>query len=79
LLLTKLDEVAVYANLTYALHTNRWTNGSVASHGYHQIESFILEGTVPTWRFACIEKTTSTLPPLKLPSILVNPSLLWLA
>ncbi len=55
LLLTKLNEVAVYANLTYSLHTNRWANGSVAPHGYHQIESFSLEGTVPTWRFACAD------------------------
>lgn len=53
LLLTKLDEVAVYADRCYALHTNRWADGIVDPHGYQQIESFSLEGTIPTWRFAC--------------------------
>ncbi len=55
LLLAKLDEVAVYDNLTYALHTNRWADGSVEPHGYRQIESFGLAGTIPTWRFACAD------------------------
>ncbi|WP_373538347.1 amylo-alpha-1,6-glucosidase [Chamaesiphon sp.] len=53
LLLTKLDEVAVYADRSYALHTNRWADGIVDPHGYRQMESFTLEGTIPTWRFAC--------------------------
>jgi predicted glycogen debranching enzyme len=55
LLLAKLDEVAVYNNLTYALHTNRWADGSVEPHGYRQIESFALEDTIPTWKFACAD------------------------
>jgi predicted glycogen debranching enzyme len=55
LLLTKLDEMAWYDNLTYALHSNRWADGSVNPHGYRYIESFALEGTVPTWRFACAD------------------------
>ncbi len=55
LLLTKLDETVGYDNLVYALHTNRWADGSVEPHGYRQIESFALEGTIPTWKFACAD------------------------
>ncbi len=55
LLLAKLDETIGYGNLTYALHTNRWTDGSVEPHGYRHIESFKLEGTIPTWQFACAD------------------------
>jgi predicted glycogen debranching enzyme len=55
LLLAKLDETVGYDNLTYALHTNRWADGSVEPHGYRHIESFELEGTIPTWRFACAD------------------------
>jgi predicted glycogen debranching enzyme len=55
LLLAKLDETVGYDNLTYALHTNRWADGNVEPHGYRHIESFALEGTIPTWRFACAD------------------------
>jgi predicted glycogen debranching enzyme len=55
LLLAKLDETVGYDNLTYALHTNRWADGSVEPHGYRHIESFALEGTIPTWKFACAD------------------------
>jgi predicted glycogen debranching enzyme len=53
LLLTKLDEVALYDAQSYDLHTDRWADGVVSPKGYHQIEQFALEGTIPTWRFAC--------------------------
>ncbi len=55
LLLAKLDESAVYDTHTYALDTNRWADGSVNPRGYCQIESFALEGTIPTWQFACAD------------------------
>ncbi len=55
LLLAKLDETVEYDNLTYALHTNRWADDNVEPHGYRQIESFALEGTIPTWKFACAD------------------------
>jgi predicted glycogen debranching enzyme len=55
LLLAKLDETVGYDNLTYALHTNRWADGNVEPHGYRHIESFALEGTIPTWKFACAD------------------------
>jgi predicted glycogen debranching enzyme len=55
LLLAKLDETVEYNNIVYALHTNRWADGSVDPHGYRHIESFALEGTIPTWKFACAD------------------------
>jgi predicted glycogen debranching enzyme len=55
LLLAKLDETVGYDNITYALHTNRWADGNVEPHGYRHIESFALEGSIPTWRFACAD------------------------
>jgi predicted glycogen debranching enzyme len=53
LLLTKFDEVALYDARSYDLHSDRWADGVVSPKGYHQIEQFALEGTIPTWRFAC--------------------------
>lgn len=53
LLLTKLDEAVIYNGLHYPLHANRWADGTVDPHGYRNIESFHLEGTIPVWRFTC--------------------------
>jgi predicted glycogen debranching enzyme len=55
LLLAKLDETVGYNHLTYALYTNRWADGNVEPHGYRHIESFALDGTIPTWKFACAD------------------------
>ncbi|NJR62367.1 MAG: glycogen debranching protein [Cyanobacteria bacterium CRU_2_1] len=52
LMLTKLDEIALYGEQTYALHTNRWADGVVNPQGYEQIEQFFQEGTTPIWQFA---------------------------
>lgn len=60
LMLTKLDETVQYGGGTaqaepryYPLHTNRWMGGSVEPHGFRQIERFVLEDSIPTWRYAC--------------------------
>ncbi|HEY9769388.1 MAG TPA: amylo-alpha-1,6-glucosidase [Coleofasciculaceae cyanobacterium] len=53
LLLTKLDETVVYGDVAYPLHTNRWADGTIAPHGYQQLERFYLEGTTPVWVYAC--------------------------
>ncbi|MDJ1182150.1 amylo-alpha-1,6-glucosidase [Roseofilum casamattae] len=53
LLLAKLDETVCYNNTSYPLFTNRSTRGQIEGHGYRQIQSFRLEGTVPVWTFAC--------------------------
>ncbi|ARV59797.1 glycogen debranching protein [Nostocales cyanobacterium HT-58-2] len=55
LLLTKLDETALYGNLAYALYTNHWASGTVEPHGYRYLERFYLEDTIPVWRFACAD------------------------
>ncbi len=52
LLLTKLDEMVLYGDRSYSLHSDRWADGIVSPHGYQHIERFSLEGTVPLWRFA---------------------------
>ncbi len=57
LMLAKLDETAIYNDREYALHTNRWADAAdrgrtISPHGYRQIESFRLEGSIPTWHFA---------------------------
>ncbi len=54
-LLSKLDETATYAGRAYPLFSNRWGNGAVEPAGYHHIERFRLEGTTPTWSFACAD------------------------
>lgn len=55
LLLTQLDEMVCYNQKYYPLYTNRWSDGAIAPQGYQEIESFWLEGTVPTWKFACAD------------------------
>jgi predicted glycogen debranching enzyme len=54
-LLAKLDETVAYDGRQYPLFSNRWGGGVIDPHGYQQIESFRLEGTIPTWRFACAD------------------------
>jgi predicted glycogen debranching enzyme len=55
LLVTKLDETAVYQGEEYPLYANRWVHGSIAPQGYRHIESFNLEHSIPVWRFACAD------------------------
>jgi predicted glycogen debranching enzyme len=52
LLVTKLDETLHYDQQSYGLQADRWADGSLSGHGYHRIERFALEGTVPVWRYA---------------------------
>lgn len=55
LMLAKLDDTALYGDRFYPLHTNRWADGTVGPHGYRHIEQFALDGTIPTWRYACAD------------------------
>lgn len=55
LMLAKLDDTVLYGDRFYPLHTNRWADGTVGPHGYRHIERFTLEGTIPTWRYACAD------------------------
>jgi predicted glycogen debranching enzyme len=52
LLVSKLEETAVYAQQSYPLYINRWAGGVIKPNGYHQLEQFRLEGTTPVWTFA---------------------------
>lgn len=52
LLVSNLEETAEYDDRPYPLATDRWADGSVNPQGYRHIESFYLEGTLPTWHFA---------------------------
>lgn len=52
LMLTKLDDSAIYRNQIYTLCTNRWADGIVNPEGHHYIEQFYLDGKIPTWRYA---------------------------
>jgi len=55
LLLTKLDETAIYDGRHYALFTNRWAGGHVEPTGFRHLERFHMEGTTPVWTFACAD------------------------
>jgi predicted glycogen debranching enzyme len=55
LLVTKLDETVIYGGHSYPLFSNRWAGDHADAEGLKQIERFQLEGTIPTWRFACAD------------------------
>jgi predicted glycogen debranching enzyme len=55
LVATKVDEDVAYGGGAYALATNRWTDGTVAPHGYRLLERFRLDGTTPVWTYACAD------------------------
>ncbi len=55
LLLTKLDEFVQYLDISYPLSCDRWTGGTTTGHGYRHLEHFHLEGTIPTWTYACAD------------------------
>ena len=51
LMLTKLNETATYKKLSYDLYSDRWANGTISPQGYHDLESFFLDGTTPVWQY----------------------------
>lgn len=55
LLVSKLDETAVYGGRSYPLHINRWAGGVLKPDGHHQLERFCLEGATPVWTYAIAE------------------------
>ena len=52
LLLSKLAEQIEIDGRTIDLDTNVWSSGVVSPAGHLQLESFRLDGTIPTWTFA---------------------------
>ena len=55
LMLVKLDETLTYRGAAYEFGTNRWQGGGVAPGGYLNLQSFMLDGSVPLWRYACAD------------------------
>jgi predicted glycogen debranching enzyme len=51
----KLDEDLAYGGGAWALGANRWADGTVAPHGYRDLERFRLDGTTPVWTYACAD------------------------
>jgi predicted glycogen debranching enzyme len=45
-------EVATCDGDAYPLSAHEYGDGTVTSHGYRNLESFSLEGTLPVWRYA---------------------------
>lgn len=54
LMLAKLEETVTYREDTFALTSNRWQN-TIGPDGYKNIQSFTLEGSVPSWIYACAD------------------------
>jgi 4-alpha-glucanotransferase len=52
LVVAKADATLLDGECEYPLFTNRWGGGHVDPDGYRHIESFHLDGRMPTWRFA---------------------------
>jgi predicted glycogen debranching enzyme len=55
LLVAKLEATAHLRDTAYHLDTNEWADGSIEPRGYHWIEFFQLDGTIPTWTFTLAE------------------------
>src|SRR5713226_66080 len=51
-LVAKLNERATVAGQVFALSSNEYGDGTVAPHGYRNIEAFRLQNGVPMWTFA---------------------------
>ena len=51
-LVAALDEIISYAGINYELATHEWASGAIVPQGFHLVESFRLEGTIPTWIYA---------------------------
>lgn len=52
LMCVKLDETVEYRGTRYELATNRWSSGAVAPDGAVNLQSFELDRSIPTWRYA---------------------------
>ena len=55
LVVAKADATLTDGERSWPLFTNRWGSGTVAPRGYLQLESFRLDGRIPTWIYACDE------------------------
>ena len=46
-----IDEIARIRGESFVLATHRWLSGAVAPEGHKSIQSFRLEGTIPSWTY----------------------------
>lgn len=51
LLLTKLDETAIYDAHTYRLYCNEWQPDDIENYGVLYLERFRLDGSIPVWTY----------------------------
>ncbi len=52
LLVSKLEATARLEDDFFHLTTNEYVDGTINPHGYHNLESFVLEGTIPVFSWA---------------------------
>ncbi|MEM9487976.1 MAG: glycogen debranching enzyme N-terminal domain-containing protein, partial [Myxococcota bacterium] len=55
LMVSKLEETLTYGAVSYELACNRWGDGTIAPRGFQLIESYVLDGSTPVWRYACAD------------------------
>jgi predicted glycogen debranching enzyme len=55
LLVAQLEATAHLRGTAYHLDTHEWADGSIEPRGFELIESFQLDGLIPTWTFALAE------------------------
>jgi len=51
-LVSKVNDRARLGGQTFALSSNEYEDGTIDPHGYRHLESFQLDGLVPTWYYA---------------------------
>ena len=51
-LVAALDEIVRCRGAEFALATHLWASGAVEPNGFHHIEGFRLDGTIPVWTYA---------------------------
>ncbi len=56
LVFAKADATLIDGGHEWPLHANRWGSGAIDPAGHVHIESFRLEGRMPTWRYAIGER-----------------------
>jgi predicted glycogen debranching enzyme len=55
LLVTKLDETASYNGRPYPLFANRWAGDAIDPAGFHHLDHFYLDGSIPVWEYTCAD------------------------
>ena len=55
LMLAKIDETLTVYGHSYPLFANHWASGRIEPLGYHYIQHFGLEGSVPVWHYGCAD------------------------